>query len=50
LSQGFRDRDIAKRLHVSESTVRFHVKNTLTKLNAKNRYQAVYEATSRDWI
>lgn len=50
LSQGFRDRDIAQRLHISESTVRFHVNNTLTKLKAKNRYQAVYEATSRDWI
>ncbi|UJB71098.1 GAF domain-containing protein [Acaryochloris sp. 'Moss Beach'] len=50
LSQGFRDRDIAKQLHISESTVRFHVNNTLTKLKAKNRYQAVYEATSREWI
>ncbi|QUY41960.1 LuxR C-terminal-related transcriptional regulator [Acaryochloris marina] len=50
LSQGLRDRDIANRLHISESTVRFHVSNTLTKLKAKNRYQAVYEATSRAWI
>lgn len=50
LSQGFRDRDIAQRLHISASTVRFHVNNTLTKLKAKNRYQAVYEAASRDWI
>lgn len=50
LSQGLRDRDIANRLHISESTVRFHVNNTLTKLKAKNRYQAVYEATSREWI
>lgn len=50
LSQGCRDREIAQRLHLSESTVRFHVNNTLTKLKAKNRYQAVYEATSRDLI
>lgn len=50
LSQGFRDRNIAQQLHISESTVRFHVNNTLTKLKAKNRYQAVYEATSRHWI
>ncbi|WP_299411552.1 LuxR C-terminal-related transcriptional regulator [Acaryochloris sp. IP29b_bin.148] len=50
LSQGLRDRDIANRLHISASTVRFHVNNTLTKLKAKNRYQAVYEATSREWI
>ena len=50
LAQGLRDRDIAQRLHISESTVKFHLNNTLTKLNAKNRYQAVYEATSRAWI
>lgn len=50
LSQGLRDRDIAHKLHISQSTVRFHVNNTLTKLKAKNRYQAVYEATSQNWI
>ena len=50
LAQGLRDREIAKHLHISESTVKFHINNTLTKLNAKNRYQAVYEATVRQWI
>ena len=50
LAHGHRDRDIAQQLHISESTVKFHVNNTLTKLNAKNRYQAVYKATSQDWI
>ncbi|MEM9151566.1 MAG: LuxR C-terminal-related transcriptional regulator [Cyanobacteria bacterium P01_F01_bin.3] len=50
LAQGYRDRDIAQQLHISESTVKFHMNNTLTKLKAKNRYQAVYEATSRSWI
>ncbi len=50
LSQGMRDRDISQQLHISESTVKFHINNTLTKLNAKNRYQAIHEATKRDWI
>ncbi len=50
LAQGHRDREIAQQLHISESTVKFHVNNTLTKLKAKNRYQAVYEVTSRAWI
>ncbi|WP_264323646.1 LuxR C-terminal-related transcriptional regulator [Romeriopsis navalis] len=50
LSQGMRDRQISKQLHISESTVKFHINNTLTKLQAKNRYQALYEATKRDWI
>ena len=50
LAQGLRDRNIAQQLHISESTVKFHINNTLTKLNAKNRYQAVYEAAIREWI
>lgn len=50
LAQGYRDRDIAQTLHISESTVKFHLNNTLTKLNARNRYQAVYRATINGWI
>lgn len=50
LARGLRDRDIAKHLIISESTVKFHINNTLTKLNAKNRYQAVYQAAIRGWI
>jgi DNA-binding CsgD family transcriptional regulator len=44
LAQGLRDRDIAQQLHISESTVKFHVNNSLTKLQAKNRYEGVYRA------
>lgn len=50
LAQGHRDRDIAQQLHISESTVKFHINNTVTKLSAKNRYHAVYEATNRSLI
>ncbi|MEM9220659.1 MAG: LuxR C-terminal-related transcriptional regulator [Cyanobacteria bacterium P01_F01_bin.150] len=50
LAQGMRDRDIAQQLYISESTVKFHIKNSLTKLKGKNRYQAVYEAAQRRWI
>ena len=50
LAQGLRDRDIAQQLYISESTVKFHIKNSLTKLKGKNRYQAVYEAAQRRWI
>lgn len=45
LAQGLRDRDIAQKLYISESTVKFHINNSLTKLKAKNRYQGVYQAT-----
>ena len=50
LARGMRDREIAKRLIISESTVKFHINNSLTKLNAKNRYQAVYQAAICGWI
>ncbi len=50
LAQGLRDRDIATRLYISESTVKFHINNSLTKLQAKNRYQAVYQAAIQGWI
>lgn len=50
LTQGLRDRDIAQKLYISESTVKFHINNTLTKLNAKNRYQAIYQATVQGLI
>ncbi len=50
LGQGHRDRDIAETLHISQSTVKFHINNSITKLKAKNRYQAVYEAAIHGWI
>jgi DNA-binding CsgD family transcriptional regulator len=50
LAQGMRDRAISQSLHISESTVKFHIHNCLSKLQAKNRYQAIYEAAKRDWI
>ncbi|HEY9700700.1 MAG TPA: LuxR C-terminal-related transcriptional regulator [Trichocoleus sp.] len=50
LTQGLRDRDIADRLVISESTVKFHMNNTLSKLKARTRYQAIYEAIEQGWI
>jgi DNA-binding CsgD family transcriptional regulator len=39
-----RDRDIADRLIISESTVKFHMNNVLKKLKAQTRYQAIHHA------
>lgn len=50
LTQGHRDRDIADRLIISESTVKFHMNNVLTKLKARTRYQAIHLAISNGWI
>jgi DNA-binding CsgD family transcriptional regulator len=44
LTKGLRDRDIASQLIVSESTVKFHINNILTKLKAKTRFQALHQA------
>lgn len=47
LAEGKRDRDIAQALYISESTVKFHINNSLAKLKAKNRYQGVYRCPAR---
>jgi DNA-binding NarL/FixJ family response regulator len=42
ISQGVRDRDIARGLHISEKTVQKHVQSILSKLGAQNRTEAAY--------
>ncbi len=50
LAKGLRDRDIASQLIVSESTVKFHMHNILAKLQAKTRFQALYQAMIKELI
>lgn len=50
LAQGYRDRDIAEKLYISERTVKFHAKNMLEKLAVRTRIQAVFEATQQGWL
>jgi two-component system, NarL family, response regulator LiaR len=42
ISHGFRDRDIAQGLHISQKTVQKHVQSILSKLGAQNRTEAAY--------
>jgi DNA-binding NarL/FixJ family response regulator len=42
ISRGYRDRDIAKGLHISEKTVQKHVQSVLSKLGVQNRTEAAY--------
>lgn len=42
ISQGYRDRDIAEGLRISEKTVQKHVQSILNKLGAQNRTEAAY--------
>lgn len=50
LTRGYRDRDIADQLHISERTVKFHINNATAKLQVQTRYQAVYQALVRGWL
>lgn len=50
LTKGLRDRDIADRLIISESTVKFHMNNILKKLKSQTRYQALHQAIVNGWI
>ena len=45
-----RYRDIADRLIISESTVKFHMNNVLKNLKAQTRYQALHHASLNGWI
>ena len=49
LAQGDGDREIAKKLVVSERTVHFHVGNILSKLHLANRTQAALFAIRKGW-
>jgi DNA-binding CsgD family transcriptional regulator len=47
LARGRRNRDIARELHISESTVKFHVANILEKLGVGSRGEAA--ALAHEW-
>jgi len=44
ICQGLRNADVAQELHVTESTIEFHVSHVLSKLGARNRVEAVDRA------
>ncbi|RSM83167.1 DNA-binding response regulator [Kibdelosporangium aridum] len=45
LARGLSNKDIGARLYISETTVKFHVRNIMRKLNVSTRTEVVYEAT-----
>jgi DNA-binding NarL/FixJ family response regulator len=50
VSEGNRNREIAKRLFISEETVKAHLKHIMDKLGASDRTQAVAIAARRGFI
>ncbi len=50
LARGLSNRDIGGQLYVSETTVKFHVRNIMRKLDVSSRAEAVYEASKAGLI
>jgi DNA-binding NarL/FixJ family response regulator len=50
LAHGLSNRAIGAQLFISETTVKFHVRNIMRKLNASSRAEAVYEASKMKLI
>ncbi|MGD0296585.1 MAG: response regulator transcription factor [Bryobacteraceae bacterium] len=50
VTEGNRNRDIAKRLFVSEHTIKIHIKHILEKLGASDRTHAIAIASRRGFI
>ena len=49
VARGLSNRAIGARLYLSETTVKFHVRNIMRKLDATSRAEAVYHATKAAW-
>ena len=49
-AKGASDADVASRIAISESTVRFHLRNAARKLSAGSRREAIYLAAKLDLI
>ena len=45
VAHGLSNRGISARLYLSETTVKFHIRNIMRKLDATSRAEAVYNAT-----
>ncbi|MDQ7848796.1 MAG: response regulator transcription factor [Armatimonadota bacterium] len=50
VSGGASNREVAAALHISENTVKFHMKNILDKLHLRNRAEVVAYAARRGWL
>ncbi|TMD83742.1 MAG: response regulator transcription factor, partial [Chloroflexi bacterium] len=50
MARGLTNRQIARRLEISEHTVKFHAGAVLGKLNARSRAEAVARSIGLGWI
>ena len=50
VKEGLSNKEISSELYLSDGTIRNYISNILTKLNCKNRTEAVKKATEEGWI
>ena len=50
IKEGLQNKEIASELFLSEGTIRNYISNILTKLNCKNRTEAVKKSTEEGWL
>ena len=50
IKEGLSNKEIANELFLSEGTIRNYISNILTKLNSKNRTEAVKKSTEEGWL
>ncbi len=48
--EGDSNREIAERVHLSQNTVKFHVRQLLQKLGVDNRTELARKATREGWL
>jgi two-component system, NarL family, response regulator DevR len=50
IAEGFSNREIAAKIHLSENTVKSHVQEIFRKLQVRNRVEAALRATREGWL
>ncbi len=50
ISQGYSNREIASKIHLSENTVKSHTQEIFRKLQVHNRVEAAIRATKEGWL
>ena len=50
IKEGLSNKEIANELFLSEGTIRNYISNILTKVNCKNRTEAVKKSTEEGWL
>jgi PAS domain S-box-containing protein len=48
--EGHSNRDIAEKVHLSQNTVKFHVRQLLQKVDVENRTELAHKATREGWL